>query len=101
VHTPATAAITLAAGVDEPARQIWMAVADNGPGLRADQQDRLFDKFYRGDPGRTGGLGLGLSIARGFAEAHGGRVEARNQPGGGARFTIFLPLERPASVPPE
>jgi two-component system sensor histidine kinase KdpD len=78
-----------------------MTVADNGPGLRADQQGRLFDKFYRGDPGRTGGLGLGLSIARGFVEAHGGRVEARNQPGGGAQFTICLPLERPASVPPE
>jgi two-component system sensor histidine kinase KdpD len=78
-----------------------MAVADNGPGLRADQQGRLFDKFFRGEPSRAGGLGLGLSIARGFAEAHGGRVEANNQPAGGARFTIFLPLERPASIPPE
>jgi two-component system sensor histidine kinase KdpD len=101
VHTPPTALITLAAGTDEAAGQLWLAVADNGPGLRPEQRDRLFDKFYRGDPGRAGGLGLGLSIARGFAEAHGGRVEAGNQPGGGARFTIFLPLEQPASVPPE
>ena len=101
VHTPPAAAITLSAGADEAARQIWMTVADNGPGLRADQQGRLFDKFFRGDPSRAGGLGLGLSIARGFAEAHGGHIEAHNQPAGGARFTIFLPLERPASVPPE
>jgi two-component system sensor histidine kinase KdpD len=101
VHTPPTALITLAAGTDEAAGQLWFAVADNGPGLRPEQLDRLFDKFYRGDPDRAGGLGLGLSIARGFAEAHGGRVAAGNQPGGGARFTIFLPLEQPASVPPE
>jgi len=101
VHTPPTAMITLAAGTDEAAGQLWLAVADNGPGLRAEQLDRVFDKFFRGDPDRAGGLGLGLSIARGFAEAHGGRVAAGNQPGGGARFTIFLPLEQPASVPPE
>jgi two-component system sensor histidine kinase KdpD len=101
VHTPPAAAIVLSAGADVAAQEVWMAVADNGPGLRADQQDRLFDKFYRGDPGRAGGLGLGLSIVRGFVEAHGGRIEARNQPTGGARFAIFLPLERPASVPPE
>jgi two-component system sensor histidine kinase KdpD len=101
VHTPPTALITLAAGTDEAAGQLWFAVADNGPGLRPEQLDRLFDKFYRGDPDRAGGLGLGLSIARGFAEAHGGRAAAGNQPGGGARFTIFLPLEQPASVPPE
>ncbi|MFA5057675.1 MAG: DUF4118 domain-containing protein, partial [Opitutaceae bacterium] len=101
VHTPPTAMITLAAGTNEAGDQLWLAVADNGPGLRPEQLARLFDKFYRGDPGRAGGLGLGLSIARGFAEAHGGRVEAGNLAGGGARFTIFLPLERPASVPPE
>ena len=101
VHTPPTALITLAAGTDEAAGQLWLAVADNGPGLRPEQLDRLFDKFYRGEPDRAGGLGLGLSIVRGFAEVHGGRVEAGNQPGGGARFTIFLPLEQPASVPPE
>jgi len=101
VHTPSTATIMLSAGADEAAHEIWMAVADSGPGLRADQQGRLFDKFFRGDPSRAGGLGLGLSIARGFAEAHGGRVEASNQPTGGARFAIFLPIERPASIPPE
>ena len=101
VHTPPAALITLAAGTDEAAGQLWLAVADNGPGLRPEQLGRVFDKFFRGEPDRAGGLGLGLSIARGFAEAHGGRVAAGNQPGGGARFTIFLPLEQPASVPPE
>jgi len=101
VHTPPAAAITLAAGTDEAAQQVWLSVADNGPGLRPEQQDRLFDKFFRGEPGRAGGLGLGLSIARGFVEAHGGRIAAENPAGGGARFTIFLPWERPASVPPE
>jgi two-component system sensor histidine kinase KdpD len=101
VHTPPTAAITLAAGADESARQVWIRVADNGPGLRPEQRDRLFDKFFRGEPGRAGGLGLGLSIARGFVEAHGGRIAAENQAGGGARFTIFLPWERPATVPSE
>jgi two-component system sensor histidine kinase KdpD len=101
VHTPPTGAISLAAGVNESAQQVWISVADHGPGLRPDQRDRLFDKFFRGDPARAGGLGLGLSIARGFVEAHGGRIVADNLPGGGARFTIFLPWERPASIPPE
>jgi two-component system sensor histidine kinase KdpD len=101
VHTPPGTTITLAAGADEAAGQVWFAVSDNGPGLRADQQGRLFDKFYRGNPGKTGGLGLGLSIVRGFVEAHGGRIEAGGRPGGGARFTIFLPLEHPATVSAE
>jgi two-component system sensor histidine kinase KdpD len=101
VHTPPAAAVTLSAGTDEAASQLWIAVADDGPGFRAGPLDRLFDKFYRGDPGRAGGLGLGLSIARGFVEAHAGRIQADQPPGGGARFTVFLPLERPASVPPE
>jgi two-component system sensor histidine kinase KdpD len=52
----------------------------------------LFEKFYRGDDRKTGGLGLGLSIARGLVEAHDGKLAAENRDGGGARFTITLPV---------
>jgi two-component system sensor histidine kinase KdpD len=101
VHTPPEAAITLSAGVDAGAREVWLAVADTGPGLPAESAGRIFDKFFRGQPDRAGGLGLGLSIVRGFVEAHGGRVDARNQPGGGARFAIFLPFDPHGGVPCE
>ena len=101
VHTPPATAITLSAGVDESAGQVWLAVTDHGPGVRLGEEARLFDKFYRGDPGRAGGIGLGLSIVRGFVEAHGGHVSVQNQPAGGARFTISLPLARHDSVPAE
>jgi two-component system sensor histidine kinase KdpD len=101
VHTPPATAITLSAGVDESAGTVWLAVADHGPGVRPGEETRLFDKFYRGDPGRAGGIGLGLSIVRGFVEAHGGHVAVQNQPAGGARFTISLPLDRHDSVPAE
>ncbi len=68
-----------------------ISVSDRGPGLPPGQERRVFEKFYRGDHTRTGGLGLGLSIARGFVEAHGGKIAANNRPDGGARFTITLP----------
>ena len=100
-HTPAEARIVLAAGVDEAGSRIWLAVEDEGPGLDPAHLPRVFDKFFRGRPDRAGGLGLGLSIVRGFVEAHGGRVQAENRTGGGARFTVFLPLERHDSVPAE
>jgi len=100
-HTPPAATVTITAGVDPAAPQVWLAVEDDGPGLDAAQLPRLFDKFFRGRPDRAGGLGLGLSIVRGFVEAHGGRVQAENRAGGGARFTVFLPLDQHGSVPPE
>jgi len=100
-HTPFAAEITVSAGVDEAARRVWLAVADTGPGLREDQLARLFERFFRGEPRRPGGLGLGLSIARGFAEAHGGALRAENQRGGGARFVILLPFETHDNVPAE
>lgn len=69
-----------------------ISVSDRGPGFSADLSERVFEKFYRGAGARTGGLGLGLSIARGFVEAHGGKLTAENRDGGGARFTIDLPV---------
>jgi two-component system sensor histidine kinase KdpD len=72
-------------------------VADRGPGLPPGSLPRLFDPFYRDDGASRGarGSGLGLAIARGFVEAHGGRIRAENRPGGGARFVFTLPARDP------
>jgi two-component system sensor histidine kinase KdpD len=72
---------------------LHISVSDRGPGFSSGSAQQLFDKFYRGERRKTGGLGLGLSIARGFAEAHGGTVTATNRDGGGAQFTISLPVK--------
>lgn len=70
-----------------------LEVADTGPGIREGDLERVFDRFYQGAAARTpsGGSGLGLSIVRAIAEAHGGRVSAENRAEGGARFRIRLP----------
>ena len=100
-HTPAGTSIDVTAGVDEHDREAWITVADRGSGVPAARAALIFDRFSRGDHARVGGLGLGLSIVRGFIEAHGGRVEAGDNPGGGARFTLFIPWAPHASVPSE
>jgi signal transduction histidine kinase len=69
-------------------------VADDGPGFPPEDLERVFDPLFRSDrarAGSTGGTGLGLAIARRLARAHGGDVEASNDPGGGARATVTLP----------
>ena len=68
-------------------------VLDEGPGFPPEFLPHAFDRFSRGDPARSrdGGAGLGLSIVRAVAEAHGGSVEAVNRPGGGAIVTIRIP----------
>lgn len=100
-HTPAGTAIEVTAHIDTLDREAWITVADRGPGLSAAHAARIFDRFARGNPARAGGLGLGLSIVRGFAEAHGGRVEASDNPGGGARFTLHVPWTPHDSIPAE
>lgn len=77
-------------------QSIVVEVADRGPGLPPGDAERLFDRFYRGDPaaGRPG-AGLGLAICRGVVELHGGKIHAENRPGGGAVFRFSLPLEGP------
>jgi len=73
-------------------------VADRGPGLRPGDEERVFERFHRGDPAGVRGVGLGLPIARAIAQAHGGGLAAANRPGGGAVFRLTLPL--PAAPPP-
>jgi len=74
-----------------------LEVEDDGPGVPAEALQRVFDRFYRVDRGRSrahGGSGLGLAIVRHVAEDHGGRAWAENGPGGsGARFSVMLPAE--------
>jgi two-component system sensor histidine kinase KdpD len=80
---------------EEAGGLVSISVTDQGPGLTPLEQSRVFDKFYRGEPGRTGvqGTGMGLAIAREIVEAHGGHLRVESNPGLGSRFTISLPAE--------
>ena len=71
-------------------------VADTGPGIEDGSADRLFDRFFRGDPAHahaTEGTGLGLAIVRSIARVHGGSVAAHTRPEGGSLFSVTLPAE--------
>jgi len=73
--------------------QVEVEVADRGPGIPEAIIPRLFDAFYRAsDSGRAKGSGLGLAVAKGLVEAHGGGIRVENREGGGARFVFTLPL---------
>lgn len=89
--------IELAANVD--GKELRISVSDRGAGLPPGDEQRIFQKFYRAEDARTGGLGLGLSIARGFVEAHGGKISAENRPEGGARFRISVPVQTAVTHP--
>jgi len=101
LHTPARTAIELIAGIDRVSERVYLAVRDHGPGIATDVREKLFQKFSRGIAAGAGGLGLGLSIVRGFMTAQHGEVTAHNHPGGGAVFTLFLPRSSPTTVPAE
>ena len=101
LHTPPGTPIFLAAGVDNAKAKVFFTVADQGPGLPAAMRERLFQKFQRGDAAKAGGLGLGLSIIRGFVTAQGGDVVAGENPGGGAVLTVYLPYKPHGDVPEE
>ena len=100
-HTPAATPIFLTAGVDGRRTQVFFTVADRGPGFPLAMRERLFQKFQRGDAARAGGLGLGLSIIRGFVTAQGGEIVVGENPGGGAVFTVYLPYVPHGKVPAE
>jgi two-component system OmpR family sensor kinase len=92
VHTPAGTPVEVDVR-DEGDRSV-LTVRDFGPGLPTDENDLLFERFWRAEGGRKqgkAGAGLGLAIVSGIVSAHGGEVHADNAPGGGARFTVRLP----------
>jgi len=68
-----------------------MSVTDNGPGVPADQRERIFEPFVRLPRSTRNGTGLGLAIVRRTIEAHGGTITCGASPTGGARFTLRLP----------
>ena len=100
-HTPESTPIFLTAGLERGGERAYVTIADRGPGFPAGMKDRLFKKFARGDAARAGGLGLGLSIVRGFIAAQGGSIVVGENPGGGAVFTIYLPYRAHGDVPQE
>ena len=98
-HTPPGTAIEISAALD--ANKIKVRVADHGPGIKAGDEERIFQKFFRSVGAPAGGTGLGLSIARRLVEANQGSLTARNRPGGGALFTLELPAGERMQLPEE
>jgi two-component system phosphate regulon sensor histidine kinase PhoR len=91
-YCPEGAAIVVAA--EDLGGKLRVAVSDDGPGIEARHLPRLFERFYRCDPGRSramGGTGLGLSIVKHLVEAMGGTVQVESTPGQGARFSFTVP----------
>ncbi|HUE97029.1 MAG TPA: hybrid sensor histidine kinase/response regulator [Longimicrobiaceae bacterium] len=75
--------------------EVIFSVADNGPGIAPDDADRIFESFWKSTAGNPGGAGLGLSIVKGIAEAHGGRVWFEPRPEGGSVFRLAVPEGAP------
>jgi heavy metal sensor kinase len=91
-YTPAGGSVTLSLQSDND--WVSLRISDTGIGLSRDEQERIFSRFHRATEARSRdekGVGLGLSIARSIADAHGGRIEVESTPGQGSTFTIFLP----------
>jgi signal transduction histidine kinase len=97
LFTPTGGQVTIDTGTVEQEGQLWVTIAvrDTGPGIPPEEQERIFERFYRGQLAEAGhvlGTGLGLSIAQEIMRAHGGRVtlESDGVPGQGSTFTLWL-----------
>jgi signal transduction histidine kinase len=92
-HTPEGGQVTIEAQVSDG--RVRVSVRDTGEGIAPDDLPHVFERFYRGEKSRsrsTGGAGLGLAIAKGIVEAHGGSIGVTSRAGEGATFTFTLPV---------
>jgi len=90
------------ARTSDDGRQLVVEVKDEGIGISAADQTRIFEPFFRSDPSRTratGGVGLGLLVVRRIVEAHHGTIEVESELGSGSRFSVSLPLAQPQAPP--
>jgi len=88
-------------GAEGPDGRLEVSVHDDGPGLSADVQPRIFERFYRVDKARSreqGGTGLGLAIVKHVVQAHGGEVRVESRPGAGTTFFFSLPVATPTGA---
>jgi two-component system sensor histidine kinase KdpD len=92
-YTPSDAPIEVVGELS--GQELRVEVRDRGPGIPVGSEERIFEKFVRAHA-EGGGVGLGLPICRAIATAHGGRISARNREGGGAIFTVWVPVLRDA-----
>jgi two-component system, NtrC family, sensor histidine kinase KinB len=88
-YTPRGGCVTVEAVADDGTVRI--VVSDSGPGIPAEQRERIFERFVQGHEGPGGAAGLGLAIVRDIVQAHGGRVHLDSEVGRGSRFTLDLP----------
>jgi signal transduction histidine kinase len=91
-HSPSGGKVLVEVRTDGPTARL--RVDDEGPGVREDDLDRVFDRFYRAPGAPGGGTGLGLAIAAWIVAQHGGRIGVANRETGGARFTVELPTAK-------
>ena len=99
-YTPRGGTITI--GVQRREDGVTLSIADNGPGIPAEELPKIFERFYRSDSARKaegGGHGLGLSIARIIVKAHGGKLRVRSKVGSGSTFYVDLPDKQPITAP--
>jgi two-component system sensor histidine kinase KdpD len=95
-HTPPGTPVEVSVYVEQGS--LVFQISDRGPGIDLKALPRIFDKFYRASTAPAGGTGLGLSLVKGFVEAQGGTVCATNRAGGGAVFTVRMPLRQNAVI---
>jgi len=87
---------TVTVWAEETAGVTRLAVRDEGPGIGAEAQQHLFERFWQDAGSRTSGIGLGLYIAKGIVDAHGGEIRVASERGAGSTFFVSLPADRPA-----
>lgn len=103
-YTPNGGEVTLTLSIDltDKSRSLFIVVQDTGVGIPAEDQNRIFDRFFRVDKNRSrqmGGTGLGLAIAKWIVESHQGTIQVSSLPGEGSKFTVRMPIIYSMALP--
>jgi signal transduction histidine kinase len=84
---------TILVGVERRPTELCISVTDDGPGIASEDQERIFERFFRVSGSGSSGSGLGLAIARALVELHGGQLSVESAPSRGSTFRVVLPID--------